>query len=513
MSRREYIVRGAGVGVALLAVGLAIGLAVRFAGPGRSEASDQPSGEYVSDDDQEASAIPVNVVHPRVDPNFSMSITQPAYIAPYYQADLKAQVGGVVRRVTKAIGSRVKTGEPLIVVNAPDVEADLAKKKAVVRQREHELEVAHAMLDRAKALVQVALSVVKEKEHKIEAADATRTFRRSEWIRFRAMGREGNITADVVDERRKFYEAAAAESAQARAGVERARADVLEARAKVREAIADEHLKEQLIEVARKDVEVAQALFDYATVRAPFDGIVTRRRVDPGSFVQNATSSGGATLMTVEKTDLLTVYSHIPDNYAPYVDDRTDVVIELSELAGVQIKAHISRTSHSLQTPSSDRTMRVEVDIYNRDPKTYPAFVQRQKASDYADLKDGKLPVLPKVEGSEEAGLKKELIPGMYGTMKLVLRNFKQARLLPSSAVFSKGGKPHIFIVRDRVAHLVPVEVAVDDGILAKVTLLEKGQRRELRGDEQVVQSRQTELSEGQRVSPSLVKWGADRGR
>jgi multidrug resistance efflux pump len=435
-----------------------------------------------------------------------MEVSQPAYVAPYYQADIKAQVGGVVRRVTKAIGSPVKKDETLIEVSVPDLDADVAKKQAVVTQREREREVAHAMLDRARALEKVAASEIDVQLAAVDEADATTNFRYREYKRFTTMARGDTITENVVDERRKFYEAARANSRKARAGVERAKADVLEAKAKVREALADEQLKEQLIDVAKKDLAQAKALFSYATVLSPFDGVVTYRKVDPGSFVQNSTSSPGVVLMTVERTDLLTIYSNIPDNYAPEIDDRTEVIVRLSELPGVRIKAHVMRTSRSLQTPSSDRTMRVEVDLYNRAPSTYEAFAQAEKASKLANLKDKQLPVLPQVKGKID--LDRKLMPGMYGTMKLVLRNYKQASLLPSGAVFTRGGVSYIFLVRDNVAHLVEVERQMDDGKRAKVVVKEKGQRRELRPDELVVRSRQTELTNGQRVSPSVVKWG-----
>jgi hypothetical protein len=99
----------------------------------------------------------------------------------------------------------------------------------------------------------------------------------------------------------------------------------------------------------------------------------------------------------------------------------------------------------------------------------------------------------------------------MYGSMKLVLQNFKQSCLLPSNAVFSKGGKRYVFVVRGGVVRLTPVEVQVNDGVLAKVNLIEKGPagtlRRPLHSDDLVVQSNQAELSDGQRVDANEVKW------
>ncbi len=505
---RGVLVRVGGLVLVVGAVVALVVVGVKLAG--RSDAQEYRHGDDSSTGEEVA--IPVKVVQPRVDPNFKISVTQPAYVTSYYpSAELRAQVGGMVRRVTKAIGDKVKAGEPLIQVNVPDLVADVGKKSAVVGQRQRELEVAHAMLARAEALVKVATATIKEKKAEVDIADATTTFRKQEVGRFRGMAREKAILGDVVAERQKFYEAAKAASAKARASVERAQADELEAAAKLQEAIADEKLKEQMIDVARKDLEQAQAMLGYATVTAPYDGVVTRRNVDPGSFVQNSSSSPGASLMTVEKTDLLTVYTNIPDNYAPYVDEHTEATLELSELPGTEIQARVTRYSPSLQTPSNDRTMRVEVDLYNRGQKSWKTFLEKVKAGT-VDLKGGKLPVLPQISGNEN-GLSTGLLPGMYGTMKLDLRNFKQARLLPSSAVFSKGGKPYIFVVQKGVAHLVPVEVQVDDGILAKVTLLlpgpkGQGQRRgELRGDEQVVLSNQAELSDGQQVNASQVSW------
>jgi multidrug efflux pump subunit AcrA (membrane-fusion protein) len=316
-----------------------------------------------------------------------------------------------------------------------------------------------------------------------------------------------------VAERRKFYEAAEGGSAAARAMVERAKAEELGAKAKLQEALADEELKTALIDVARKDLAQAQALLSYATLQAPFDGVVTQRSVDPGSFVQSsATSSSGPALLTIEKTDLVTIHMNLPDSYAPYVDEQTEAILEMSELPGVEIKARVTRFSPSLNTPSHDRTMRVEVDLFNRGPKTYQTFLEREKAINYADLKGGKMPVFPEESNRLKANLGiSRLLPGMYGTMKLALRNFKNAYLVPSQAVFSKGGKTYLFLVKGETVHQVPVEVQVDDGVLAKVLVIEAtgkgGRRRDLTPADRIVQSNQGELSDGQAVKPNLVKW------
>jgi multidrug efflux pump subunit AcrA (membrane-fusion protein) len=508
-TRKKYWLRTAGLLLAAGVLVLAGAWAVRpwISGTAKGATPEGRPGEEAA-----AGSIPVQVVRPRLDPNFAISVTQPAYVEPYYRIDLRARVAGPVLYVSKDIGDGVQAGEELIKISVPDLVQDVAKKDAVVRQRQRELEVARAMRLKAEADVQIARSAVKEKESDVRVADATTAFRKQELGRFRGLASDRTITENVVAERQKFYEAAEAAGASARAVVEKARADEMGAHAKLQEAIADEKLKEALIEVARKDLAQAQELLGFATLRAPFDGVITRRNVDPGSFVQNSAASPGPGLMTIERSEVVTVYMSLPDNYAPYVDDKTEAVVEMSELPGVLIRARLTRFAPSLQTPAQDRTMRVEVDLYNRGPKAYQAFLAREKASHYADLKGGKLPVFPEVSSrlKESLGVTR-LLPGMYGTMKLVLHNFKNAHLIPSQALFSKGGKSYLFVVRDGVAHLVPVDVQVDDGILAKVVVVEGGarveRRRELTGEERIVLCNQGELSDGQPVKASLEQW------
>jgi membrane fusion protein (multidrug efflux system) len=470
-------------------------------------------GEGPHGDDSEqigGNSIPVQVIQPRLDARFRVSVTQPAYVEAYYQDELKARVAGPVLRVYKTIGNRVKAGEKLIEISVPDLVQEVAQKQAIVQQRKREREVAKAHRAKADADILIAKAAIKEKLADVDVADATTTFRQQELERFRGMARDEAITGLVIDERKKFAEAGAAASRAARAMVERARAEETGAKAKLQEAIADEQLKEALIEVAQQDLALAKEKLGFGTLTAPFDGVITRRNVDPGSFVQNSAGSPGRGLLTIQQTEVVTIVMNLPDNYAPYVDDQTEAIIQMTELPEVEIRARVTRHSPSLQTPAQDRTMRVEVDLYNRGPKAWEAFKQRVQASNGAVLKDGKLPVFPTANKDlrDQLGVTR-LLPGMYGTMQLVLHNFRNVHLIPSQAIFTKGGKSYIYIVRQGTAHLTAVDVQVDDGILAKVTMTAgpRGQRRELTGAEQIILNNQGELTDGQAVEANQVKW------
>src|SRR5262249_30683178 len=154
-----------------------------------------------------------------------------------------------------------------------------------------------------------------------------------------------------------------------------------------------------------------------------------------------------------------TLVMKVPDNAAPYVTRDTEAVIQIDELPGVVIRGKVTRFSPWIQ--NHDRTMRVEVDLYNDTAKHYEKFRAHALGARVAALAadtplgllsllggtrricnlDSKspqdpLPMLPMVSGRSTPP---KLLPGMSGYMRLNLRTFHDAYLLPSSAVFTRG--------------------------------------------------------------------------
>jgi multidrug efflux pump subunit AcrA (membrane-fusion protein) len=476
--------------------------------PGVAASAAAPEG---SQEPAAADGIAVKTVRPRRDPSFQMTVEQPAFVDAYYQADLMARVAGTVKYVEVAIGDRVKAKDVLVRIDVPDLEEDVHQKQAIVAQRQRELELAQAYERTAAASVEFARAVIPEKESERQRAESIRSFREKELRRFKGLVIDKAVTEDILDERTQYFEAAVADVQGAQAAVEKAKSGLSEAQAKFEAAHADVSLKSALVDVARKDVDRAKALLGFASITAPFDGVVTRRNVDPGAFVQNAATARAEPMLTVARTDIVTVYMKVPDNYAPYVTKDTEAVIEMGVLPGWKIRGKVTRSTPSLQTQEHDRTMRVEVDLFNGSLNEYRQFVERAKATGNAGLKSRELPTFPTVNRNAAAGLDGRLLPGMYGTMRLILQKFSDASLVPSTALVDEGGRKFLYLVRDGKARRAPVEVQLDDGRLAKVVLIEAvgGQvvRRPLTGEETVVVSNQGELSDGQAVRATPSEW------
>jgi hypothetical protein len=213
--------------------------------------------------------------------------------------------------------------------------------------------------------------------------------------------------------------------------------------------------------------------------------------------------------MTIERSDIVTVYTSLPDNYAPFVAPGTVAQIEMTELPGVVVEGKVSRFSPSLINMANDRTMRVEVDLWNYDRAKYQSFIATARANKGADLKGGVEPLLPQVKGSVDGDVR--LTPGMYGTMRLVLKKLTKVPLIPSAALFTQGGRSYLFLVQSGVARQHLVDVQVDDGTVAKVVLHEtvdgRPTQRDLSANDVIVFTNQGELTDGQAVQPERTRW------
>jgi multidrug resistance efflux pump len=396
----------------------------------------------------------------------------------------------------------VEKDQVLVRIYAPDKLALASEKRNVVTQREREFDLMQEKKSAAEEAVKTALVNVKLKDALVLEAQAQTRYRAVQFENLEGLWKTRAVEKIVRDEGEKSLGVARAAEAGAEAARLKAVQEVEDARANVRVIEAEAKRARQLIEVAKSDSEQAAALVEYAVVKAPFRAAVVRRRVDPGSFVQNASTGHPTPMLTLERSDIVTVVMNVPDNYAAYVAPGTEAVIRLDSMPGVKVRGKVTRFAPSVATAAHDRTMRVEVDLWNGAPDQYQPFFADPK--NLADLKEGPLPILPELTGKGPLPPAPRLLTGTYGTMTLVLKSFGRIELIPSQAVMRRGGRASIYVVRDEKAHLLPVEVRVDDGTLAHVVLL--GKNGEVTGHlddgEQVIVTNQEELTEGQPVAP-----------
>ncbi|MBW8036724.1 MAG: efflux RND transporter periplasmic adaptor subunit, partial [Planctomycetes bacterium] len=223
----------------------------------------------------------------------------------------------------------------------------------------------------------------------------------------------------------------------------RAREKLDEITAKRQEQLAaDKAISQQVLDealsqfaIAKADTKVAESevarmrtLLEYATITAPFDGVITARNFDHGAFVRSAADGQTQPLFALAKTDKIRLVIHVPEPDVPFVRAGTKVEVKIQCLNGEMVESAVMRTSMALN--SNTRTMRAEVDLNN---------------------KNG------------------QLTPGMYAQVSVKLEVKEDAMLIPSKAIRVRGRDISVFVSRDGVARSCDVEIGYDDGIWVEI--------------------------------------------
>jgi RND family efflux transporter MFP subunit len=122
---------------------------------------------------------------------------------------------------------------------------------------------------------------------------------------------------------------------------------------------------------ADANVKRLEELEGFKRVYAPFNGVITRRLVDPGALI-NAGINGaaGKELFDIATTDPLRVYVNVPQAYAPAIHIGVPATITLQEFPGQKFTAAVARTADAIDVTS--RTLQTEVDVPNPDGKLLP---------------------------------------------------------------------------------------------------------------------------------------------
>ena len=109
----------------------------------------------------------------------------------------------------------------------------------------------------------------------------------------------------------------------------------------------------------------------YASVAAPFDGVITQRNVDVGSLVQGNAASG-TFMFEIMREDVIRVSAYVPQNAAVGVAPGVDAIVRVPELPGRPFRGTVTRIADALQPTT--RTLLTEVDIPNPDGVLTPGI-------------------------------------------------------------------------------------------------------------------------------------------
>lgn len=438
----------------VLALSAAAGFGWFTLGPSESPRHVQAADHAGSAADEAApSAVAVDTVRPRQG-DMDRTTTQPGSVQAFESIQLYAGVTGRLKYQPVDIGDHVKADQVLAIIDVPDIDKEVQRYQAAVKQAKARALQMQSRVDSAKADLDVAEAAVTFAEANAKSKAAELRFREKQLSRMKDLFALKSIDERLVDEKTEQRDTAQEAERAARASIISSKAQVIAAKAKVAQAEADLVESEAAIDVAQGDVEKEQAIQQFATIKSPCDGVITQRTMFPGDYVRKADSSGQTPpMLVVQCNDRFRVVVQVPDRDVPFTQPGDPAELEFDALPDHTFPARVSRISE-VEDPQT-RLMRIEIDLRNKD------------------------------------GL---IHAGMYGRVKILLQK-SDLLSVPTSALAEKPehGRSSVFVVRDGIAHRVGVRVSEDNGI--KVGILSG-----LHANDVVVNSPPQSLTDGSAV-------------
>jgi RND family efflux transporter MFP subunit len=352
--------------------------------------------------------------------NIADSLEIASEFQPFQEVDVYAKVSGYIQKLYVDYGTRVKQGQLLAVLEIPELQQQLRQDEASVRRSDQELTRAHDDLNRAQSAYTVAHL----------------TYTR---------------LADVQKSRPELV---------AQQEIDVAKGKDLEADADVSAQKAALAAAEEALLAAKAALGKDQAMFDYARMTAPFDGVITQIYARTGALLPAGTSSnkGDSALCRLAQNSLLRLVIPVPERAVPTIRIGQSVAVAVSGVDRA-FEGKIVRFSDQIDTGT--RTMHTEVDVQN-----------------------------PKYE----------LVPGMYASVNIPLHSAAKVLTLPIQAVQAgEAGKGTVLLV-DGNNKIESRSVALG---LQSATDIEVTSG--LQENETVIFGAQGQFKNGELVSPKLV--------
>ena len=291
----------------------------------------------------------------------------PGQTAAWYESTIYARVNGYVASWVVDIGDRVKKGQLLATIETPELDAELAAARAAL----------------------------KASEAQVTAREAEAEFAQTTNERWR------DAPKGVVSEQERESKKADYNSAKARLYAAKAQVALDQSR-----------------------VNQYSALAAFKQVRAPFDGIITERKIDVGNLVTAGSTSATTSLYRITQNDPLRVFVDVPQRAAEDLMKRgVPAQIRAAGSAGPVLSGKIARSADAINPQA--RTMRTEVDLPNPD---------------------------------------NALVPGMYVSVSFQLPAKGQVEVPAAALIFRAGGPEVARVGSDGKVQFVKITIARDDG-------------------------------------------------
>lgn len=215
-------------------------------------------------------------------------------------SSLAGQVMGTIVEVRVREGDRIQRGQVLVAI-------DDAQLKAT--------------LDRAKAAELAA-------QQEVSATDSELTLAESTFKRYQILHDKGIVSPQEFDEKR----------------------------ARQQSGLARRDLARALLGQTKAEVTQAQTTLEYTRIRAPFDGVVTERRLDPGAL-----ASPGVPILTVENLSRYRLEASVNESELGSIHLGEQVPVLIDALGDTEMKGRVAQIVPAADPASRSFLVKIEL--------------------------------------------------------------------------------------------------------------------------------------------------------
>ena len=243
-----------------------------------------------------------------VEQPLDVELSLPGELTAYQSVAIHARVNGFVKTVSADRGSRVRTGDVIATLEAPELVAQRAEAQSKLQAAEAQLAVARARAEADRGTFE-----------KLRAASAT----------------PGVVAGNDVLIAEKTADAGQSQVASA----------------------------QQTVEAAREALNAIRDIEGYLRVTAPFSGVVTERNVHPGALVGPSSGTSSAPMFRVVDNSRLRLVVPVPEAYTSELKTGASVPFAVAAYPGQSFAGTVARIAQAVDVAT--RTMAVELDVAN----------------------------------------------------------------------------------------------------------------------------------------------------
>jgi RND family efflux transporter MFP subunit len=250
-----------------------------------------------------------------VEQPLDVQLSLPGELTAYQSVAVYSRVTGFVKAVNVDRGSRVRSGDLLAQLEAPELVAQRAEAQSKLQASQAQLMIARARADADQSTFE-----------RLEAASAT----------------PGVVAGNDVTIAEKTAEASRNQVAAA----------------------------EQGVEAARQALNAIRDMEGYLRITAPFAGVVTERNVHPGALVGPGGSAAAQPMLRLVENARLRLVVPVPEAYTTELNIGTEVPFSVAAYPGESFSGRVARIAQAVDVTT--RTMAVELDVANGDNRLSP---------------------------------------------------------------------------------------------------------------------------------------------